>query len=116
MGTDHIPDLQLTTSDGVTTVTGTLDEAVTNMAIDLDVSLRVLFISVPVKMNIPIATSPGLIKKGAIKLSLGPSSVVVSPDVNAHMKGTVKVADGNAEQITCLNIDTVVMGDKDILV
>lgn len=109
-GTDHMPDFQVATASGVTTMTGTLDEAVTKFAVDLDVSLKVLFISVPLKMNIPIAFTPGLVK-GAVKAVVGPSTIAVSPNVKATMKGTVKISDGNNEQITCLNVDTVVSGE-----
>merc|ERR1712216_518915 len=55
--TDHIPDFKIATSGGVTTMTGTLDEDVTKAAIDLDVSVKVLFISVPLKMSIPLVVS-----------------------------------------------------------
>jgi len=106
--TDHIPDFQIATSGGVTTMTGTLDEAVTKASIDLDVKLKVLIISVPLKMTIPLAVSDGLISKGAIKSTIGPSTITVSPDVKATLQGTVKMNDGNGEEITCLNVDTVV--------
>ena len=92
-------------------MTGTLDEAVTKASIDLDVSLKVLIISLPLKMTIPLAVSDGLIKKGAIRATVGPSSIAVSPDVKATIKGTLKINDGNAEEITCLNVDTVVAAD-----
>merc|ERR1711959_216352 len=66
-------------------------------------------------MTIPLAVSPGA-PKGAIKASIGPSSVVLSPDVKATITGTMKVNDGNGEEITCLNVDTVVSGkDESIL-
>jgi len=105
---DHIPDFKIANSGGVITMTGTLDEAVTKATIDLDVSLKVLFISVPLKMSIPLSVSSGLIKKGAIKSTVGPNTIVISPNVKATLKGTMKVNDGNGEEITCLNVDTVV--------
>jgi hypothetical protein len=107
--TDHIPDFKLDSSGGVITMTGTLDETVTKSSIDLDVKLKVLFITVPLKMSIPMAITPGA-PKGAIKATLGPSTIALSPDVKAKMTGTVKVNDGNGEEITCLNVDTVVSG------
>lgn len=108
-GTDHIPDFKLAASGGVTTMTGTLDEAVTKMSVDLDVSLKVLFISLPLKLNIPIEFTPGLVK-GPIKGVVGPSTVAVSPNIKATIKGTMKVNDGNSEEVTCLNLDTIVGG------
>jgi hypothetical protein len=113
--TDHIPDFKLDNTGGVITMTGTLDEAVTKASIDLDVSLKVLFVSVPLKMTIPMAVSDGLISKGAIKATVGPSSLVISPNVKATLKGTMKVNDGNGEEITCLNVDTVVSGKDEFI-
>merc|ERR1719161_2133062 len=79
--TDHIPDFQIASSGGVITMSGTLDEAVTKASIDLDVSLKVLFISIPMKMTIPVAVSDGLIKKGAIKSTIGPNTIAVTPNL-----------------------------------
>jgi len=106
--TDHIPDFQIASSSGVITMSGTLDEAVTKASIDVDVSLKVLIISLPLKMSIPLAVSDGLITKGAIKSTVGPSTIAISPNVKATVKGTMKINDGNGEEITCLNVDTVV--------
>jgi hypothetical protein len=114
--TDHIPDFQIASSGGVITMSGTLDEAVTKASIDLDVSLKVLIITVPLKMSIPLAVSDGLIQKGAIKSTVGPSTIAVSPNVKATAKGTVKINDGNGEEITCLNVDTVVASPADVVV
>jgi len=114
--TDHIPDFQVASSGGVITMSGTLDEAVTKASIDLDVSLKVLIITVPLKLSIPLAVSDGLIQKGAIKSTIGPSTIALSPDVKATMKGTVKINDGNSEEITCLNVDTVVASPANVLV
>lgn len=109
--TDHIPDLKIATSSGVITMSGTLDESVTKASIALDASVKVLFISVPLKMNIPLDISQGLFNKGAIKAIVGPTSIVVSPNVKATLKGTVKLNDGNSQEITCINLDTVVAGE-----
>lgn len=114
--TDHIPDFKVGSSGGAITMTGTLDEAVTKMSIDLDVSLKVLFITVPLKMTLPLTTSAGLINKGAIKMIAGPSTVAISPNVKATMKGTMKMNDGNSEEIACVNVDTVVSGTNDVVV
>merc|ERR1711907_536859 len=114
--TDHIPDFRIASSAGVITMSGTLDEAVTKASIDVDVSLKVLIISVPLKMTIPLAVSDGLIQKGAIKSTIGPSTIAVSPDVKATAKGTVKINDGNGEEITCLNVDTVVASPVSVVV
>jgi len=107
---DHIPDFAVAASGGKATMTGTLDEAVTKFSVDVDVSLKVLFISVPLKLSIPIEFTPGLVK-GPFKMVVGPSTVAVSPNVKAKVKGTTKVSDGNREEILCVNVDMVVAGD-----
>jgi len=114
--TDHIPDFSIASSGGVITMAGTLDEALTKASIDLDVSLKVLIISVPLKMTIPLAVSDGLISKGAIKASVGPSTIAITPNVKATIKGTMKINDGNAQQVTCINVDSVVGNDQSIVV
>jgi hypothetical protein len=114
--TDHIPDFQIASSGGVTTMTGTLDEAVTKASVDLDVSLHVLIINVPLKMTIPLAVSEGLIKKGAIKSTIGPSTIAVSPDVKATVKGTMKINDGNNQEIACLGLDSSVAKTSEVVV
>merc|ERR1712232_653175 len=42
------------------------------------------------------------------------STVSVKPNVKATVKGTMKVSDGNKEEVTCLNVDTVVGGKDEI--
>jgi len=114
--TDHIPDFQIASSGGVVTMSGTLDEALSKASIDLDVSLKVLFISVPLKMTLPLAVSDGLIHKGAIKSTVGPSTIAVTPNVKATIKGTMKINDGNGEEVTCINVDSVVASEQDLVV
>lgn len=114
--TDHMPDFKMTASGGVITTTGTLDEDVTKASIDLDVTVKVLFVKVPLKLKIPFALSPGLINKGALKTVIGPSTIAISPNVKATLKGTVKMNDGNGEEITCVNVDVVVAANDHIVV
>merc|ERR1712232_656649 len=114
--TDHIPDFNIANTGGVITMTGTLDEALTKASIDVDVSLKVLFISVPLKMTIPLTVSDGLIKKGCIKATVGPNTITVKPDVQAKVKGTVKINDNNGEEVTCINVDAVVADEQRLLV
>merc|ERR1740129_1690338 len=88
-------------------MTGTLNEAVTQLSLDVDASIKVAFISVPLKATIPVAFTPG-IAKGPIKAAFGPSTVVMKPDLKAELKGTVKMNDPKADEVMCLNVDTVV--------
>jgi len=107
---DHVPDFAVAASGGMATMTGTLDEAVTKFSVDVDVSLKVLFISVPLKLNIPVAFTPGLFK-GPFKSVVGPSTLAISPNVQVKLKGTTKVSDGSGEEMFCLNLDTIVAGN-----
>jgi len=109
--TDHIPDFKVLASGGVTTMAGTLDEAVTKLSLDVDASIKVAFISVPLKATVPISFTPG-VAMGPIKASLGPNTVVVKPALKAQLKGTVKVNDAKSDEVMCLNVDTVVGTEK----
>jgi len=106
--TDHLHKFKMVHSGGVINMTGTLDEATTKAAIDLDVMMRVLWISAPFKMGIAVQASNGLLEKGPAKITIGPSTIVVSPNIKTTMKGTMKISDGSGQEITCLNVDTVV--------
>merc|ERR1712087_935836 len=112
--TDHIPDFQIASSGGVVSMSGTLDEAVTAASIAVDVTLKVLVISGPLKLIILLIVSDGLINKGAIKSTVGPSTVKVSPAIKATVKGTMKMNDGNGEEITCINVDSVVANEQSL--
>jgi len=119
--TDHIPDFSITTADGVYTAAGTLDEALTKTSLDIDLSLKVLFLSVPFKMNVPLEVSDGEFQKGSIKAVVGPwkgkGTNTVKPDgLNPTLKGTVKLNDDKAEEVMCINVDTVIAEEKPLLV
>jgi len=104
---DHMHNRSISDAGGILTASGDLDEDITSCAADVDLDIKVLFISVPIKLNIPISISPA-IPKGPIKLSVGPAGGVVDvsrPDIKVTVKGQVKVNDGNAQQVLCLAVD-----------
>lgn len=113
--TDHIPDFKLAAAGGVTTMTGTLDEAVTKATVDLDLSLKVFFVTVPLKVKLPLAIAPGM-SRGTVKATFGPSTILVSPDPAAELKGTIKVNDGKDQEVMCLNVDKKVANDELLVV
>merc|ERR1711879_633722 len=71
--------------------------------------MGVLVISVPLKVTIPLTVSEGLINKGAIKSTVGPSTIATA--IKATFKGTVKMNDGNGEEITCVNVDSSIANE-----
>ena len=99
---DHIKDFAIATSAaGVTTMGGALDEAVSTLSLVVDVKIKVLLIGIPIKMTIPIGLSPGM-KPGQIGVVAGPSAVVLKPSIKSTVTGTIKVNDGNGEELACL--------------
>eukprot|EP00434_Breviolum_minutum_P019916 symbB.v1.2.017571.t1/scaffold1369.1/size123032/4 len=67
--TDHLKNVSESTSGGVTTVTGSLDEDLSSIMANVDVTLRALFVKVPLKLQIPISFSPP-ISKGDLKFGV----------------------------------------------
>jgi len=107
---DHLHNRSLTQAGGVTTVSGDLDEDVSAGTVNVDLNVQVLFIKIPINMNIPFSLSPGLLK-GAIKATVGPagSSLLVAPidqpEIKVKVTGTVKANDDKSSEIVCLKID-----------
>lgn len=102
--TDHLKNIQVSNSGGVTTVTGSLDEAVTKATAHVDLTVHEIF-GIPVKLDIPVALSPGL-PSGDLKITAGP---VKFGEMKAEMPlvsvtGTVTIDDGNNQEITCISV------------
>jgi hypothetical protein len=110
--TDHLKNIETSGSGGVSTLTATLDEDLSKVSVDVDLTIKALFVKIPLKLNVPIAYTPG-IKQGAISVSAGPATAVsVSAEgawpaskVKVEVTGTVQANDGNSEEIACLKID-----------
>jgi hypothetical protein len=103
---DHLHNLAWTTSsDQVTTITGTLDEAVTKLAVNVDLKLSVGVLPIPIKLAVPVSYSPGL-AKGDLKITVGPppSQPQLKSFIDVDVTGTIKLNDGASEEITCLSL------------
>jgi hypothetical protein len=103
--TDHLKNIKVTQAGGVTTITGTQDEAIASGSVPVDLSVKVSFIKIPVNMNIPFTVSPAM-PAGDIKVSVGPSSSGTASNINVDVEGTVKINDGNSEEIACVSLTT----------
>eukprot|EP00746_Dinoflagellata_sp_MGD_P147063 gnl/MRDRNA2_/MRDRNA2_79450_c0_seq1.p1 gnl/MRDRNA2_/MRDRNA2_79450_c0~~gnl/MRDRNA2_/MRDRNA2_79450_c0_seq1.p1 ORF type:complete len:394 (+),score=65.29 gnl/MRDRNA2_/MRDRNA2_79450_c0_seq1:98-1279(+) len=101
---DHLKNVNISSSGGVLTVSGSLDEAITKMTVNVDLKIHEIF-SIPVKLSVPITLSPGL-PSGAFKLTGGPSKPG-DVEVTARglsVTGTVKVDDANDQEVCCINV------------
>lgn len=113
---DHLKNLKLATADGVSTATGTFDEDITKMEIDVDLKAHKLFVTLPLKLTIPISYSPG-IAQGDFKATIGPEENALTSSLGGvALSGTVKLNDGNAEEIACLSVDTPKAESEQIVV
>lgn len=110
--TDHLKNIETSGSGGVSTLTGTLNEDLSKVSVDVDLTIKALFVKIPLKLNVPIVYTPG-IKQGAISVSAGPATAVsvsaegpwLSPNVKVEVTGTVQANDGSSEEIACVKID-----------
>jgi len=104
---DHLKNLAVSSSAGKTTVTGTLDELVSKTALNLALKLKIGWLTHAINMAIPIVYTPGL-PKGALQLTVGPKAnlEVEEPEIDVSVSGTVKLDDGNAQEIMCLDVSS----------
>merc|ERR1712028_225657 len=102
---DHLKNITTTASGGIKTLTGTLDEAITSGSADVDLTVKVLFITVPIKTHVPFAISPGVVA-GPLKVSFGPvqKNSVVDSAISIKIAGTVNASDDKAGEIACLKL------------
>merc|ERR1711920_714745 len=116
--TDHMKNFAFSTdASGVTTISGSLDEELDKMAVAVDLNIKITLIKLPpISLNVPVSYSPG-IKKGDVKATFGPSALQANTVVD--VEGTVKVNDGNAEEVVCINITSATpagVADHDLIV
>merc|ERR1712216_347982 len=89
-----------------TTITGTLDEAITEATAVADLDFTVLSVlSHRIDLNIPISYSPGL-EKGDLKIVAGPAAKndTVQAPIDVDVKGTIRINDASPSEIACLSI------------
>jgi len=104
--TDHLKNLKAVTSRGVITLTGTLDEDVTKVSVNVDLKIKAGFFPIPFKSDFPITWSPG-VKAGDIKFVAGPPSTstdLTSDKSPVQVSGQITVMDGNNGELTCISI------------
>jgi len=105
---DHLHNLAVSSVAGISTITGSLDEAVTKFVANFDLKLKISFFSHKIDMAIPVSYSPGFVK-GDLKLTVGPSSQpltsVSKGPIDVEVTGTVKIDDAASQEIACLSID-----------
>merc|ERR1712232_697433 len=64
---DHLHKLAYSENAGVIDITGSLDEAITKLDIDVDLKLAVGPLKIPLPLKVPISATPGL-QKGDLKI------------------------------------------------
>lgn len=104
---DHMKHFSSSTSGGVWQGTGTFDEDITKVDLDVDVKLHKLFVNIPLKLTIPVSYSPG-IPKGDFKVTTGPEDAELSSGrafAAIDISGTVKANDGTGQEIACAKIE-----------
>jgi len=108
---DHLHSLAWTTNAGVTTVTGSLDEAVTKLTVNTDLTLKIGFLSHKIDLAIPISYSPGFVK-GDLKITAGPTQKETNSLIDVEVTGKIKINDGSSQEIACLSIDPATKVDQ----
>lgn len=113
---DHMKNFAFSTdASGVTTISGSLDEDLDKMAVAVDLNIKIPLIKLPeITLNVPVSYSPG-IKKGDVKATFGPSTSRM-PNVAVDVEGTVKLNDGNAQEVVCINITSAATLDDQVIV
>lgn len=103
--TDHLKNIKSSKSGKQTTVTATLDEDLTTVTANLDLTVHALFVHVPLKLSIPITYSPGL-QKGdwtIVGSTESDDTGYAAPPVS--VTGQVVVNDGQNQEVTCISLN-----------
>merc|ERR1712050_91624 len=116
---DHMKNFAFATdASGVTTISGSLDEDLQKMAVAVDLNIKIPLIKLPeIALKVPISYSPG-IKKGDVKATFGPSTSRMAniAKIAVDVEGTVKLNDGNAEEVVCINITSASTREDPVIV
>jgi len=103
---DHAKNFAFSTDGGVTTITGDLDESVSQFSVAVDVTIKELFVKIPVSLSSPVKYSPGF-PAGNFKIVATDtsSSELKAPELSVSVSGTAKMNDANNEEIGCIQFD-----------
>lgn len=108
---DHMQNIKTTKKGGVVEVDGTLDEDVSQMTFDADLSVHLGFFKVPLKLSFPVSYAPGF-KKGALSAKLGPPKDLAGAageqeaSVEPKVTGQVTWKDAAKQEIACVSLST----------
>jgi len=100
---DHLQKIHVSTDGQVTTASATLDEDLSTVNADVDLTVKALFLKVPLKLNVPVSVTPP-IAKGDWKLVSHPvdvDSAEASKRTPVKVEGQVVIKDGKGEEVAC---------------
>jgi hypothetical protein len=98
---DHAKDLVFQDTDGVTTITGELDESISQFAVSVDMEIKEFFIKIPISIKAPVAYSPGF-PEGAFKVVATPTTSELSSELGVSISGKAIMTDANNEEVACV--------------
>ncbi|CAK9049881.1 Uncharacterized protein SCF082_LOCUS27584 [Durusdinium trenchii] len=103
---DHLKDVSASTSGEVTMITGSLDEDLPSIVANVDLTVRALFVKVPLKLQVPVSFSPA-ISKGDWKLTVKELTQTTQALNPVKVEGQVVIDDREHQQVTCLSVDNL---------
>eukprot|EP00444_Apocalathium_aciculiferum_P069183 CAMPEP_0183553824 /NCGR_PEP_ID=MMETSP0371-20130417/76027_1 /TAXON_ID=268820 /ORGANISM="Peridinium aciculiferum, Strain PAER-2" /LENGTH=283 /DNA_ID=CAMNT_0025759447 /DNA_START=54 /DNA_END=905 /DNA_ORIENTATION=- len=101
---DHMQGVTFGRVGGVTTVSGTLDEDVSEMSFHAALKLHIGIVPVPISLSVPVSYSPGL-QKGAVMAKVGPTQGASESDgAIPTVTGDITWTDANEQEIACFSV------------
>jgi len=101
---DHAKNFAFNTDGGVTTITGDLDESLSQFSVAVDMTIKELFVKIPVSISTPVVYTPGF-PAGNFKIvaTQASSSELSATELSASISGTAKMNDANNEEVGCIS-------------
>lgn len=101
----HMKNVAFASTDDGSTITGDLDESITQFTIKVDTKVTVGWFPVPITLDAPVKWTPGF-SKGPFKLETTKTALQTKPDkLGTELTGNIKVNDQNGEEVVCLKLD-----------
>lgn len=113
--TDHLTNIAISTQGQVTTMTATLDEDLPTISCDVDLTVKALFVTLPLKLTIPVSISPAL-PKGDWKLVSQSSSVAPTGRGAVSVTGQVVVNDAQGQEVACVSVQDAELQGKAVII